>query len=115
MKKYVFIIDLLEIIAKLMAGKVVKGVLYIDKDTHRLVFRPYNITSDGINYRAFRRTLYETPNGRLVETSLRYKLKVSIKKTLGRQRSAMEMQSQARELSDYLKHTKSIDEILDEA
>ena len=42
MKKYIFILDALNLMTKLMVGKRVEGVLYIDENTGRLTFKAYN-------------------------------------------------------------------------
>ena len=39
MKKYIFILDALELMTKLIAGKRVEGVLYVDENTGRLTFK----------------------------------------------------------------------------
>ena len=42
MKKYIFILDALELMTKLIVGKRVEGVLYMDENTGRLTFKAYN-------------------------------------------------------------------------
>ena len=42
MKKYVFVLNAIELINKLMNGKRVEGVLYMDENTGRLTFKAYN-------------------------------------------------------------------------
>jgi hypothetical protein len=42
MKKYIFILDALNLMTKLMVGKRVEGVLYMDENTGRLTFKAYN-------------------------------------------------------------------------
>ena len=42
MRKYIFILNVLDIMAGLMKGKRFKGVLYMDKNTGLLTFKPYN-------------------------------------------------------------------------
>ena len=42
MKKYIFILDALELMTKLMVGKRVEGVLYVDQNTGKLTFKAYN-------------------------------------------------------------------------
>ena len=59
-------------------------------------------------------TLFNTVSGRLNETARTYNIYVSAKKDMGRRRSATELLSQAKELTDYLRDTKSIEEIMDE-
>ena len=42
MRKYIFILDALELMNKLLMGKRVEGVLFIDENTGRLSFKAYN-------------------------------------------------------------------------
>ncbi len=42
MKKYIFVLNAIELINKLMNGKRVEGVLYMDENTGRLTFKAYN-------------------------------------------------------------------------
>jgi hypothetical protein len=42
MKKFVFVLNAIELLAQLMNGKRVEGVLYIDQDTGVLTFKAYN-------------------------------------------------------------------------
>ena len=41
MKKYIFILNALELMSKLYVGKRVEGVLYVDQNTGRLTFKAY--------------------------------------------------------------------------
>ena len=42
MKKYVFVLNALELMTKLYVGKRVEGVLFVDENTGRLTFKAYN-------------------------------------------------------------------------
>ncbi len=42
MKKYVFIMDAIALLKRLMDGRRVEGVLFIDEATGKLSFKPYN-------------------------------------------------------------------------
>ena len=42
MKKYIFVLNVMELMSKLYAGKRVQGVLYMDENTGRLTFKAYN-------------------------------------------------------------------------
>ena len=44
MKKYIFVIDIVNLMCQLLAGKHVKGSLFIDEETGRLTFKAYNIS-----------------------------------------------------------------------
>ena len=45
MKKYIFVLNALELMSKLYVGKRVEGVLYVDQNTGRLTFKAYNLQS----------------------------------------------------------------------
>ena len=42
MKKYIFVMNAIGLFSKLMDGKRVEGVLYMDENTGRLTFKAYN-------------------------------------------------------------------------
>ena len=42
MKKYIFVLNALELMSKLYVGKRVEGVLFVDQNTGRLTFKAYN-------------------------------------------------------------------------
>ena len=42
MKKYIFILNAIELLNRLVNGKRVEGVLYMDENTGRLTFKAYN-------------------------------------------------------------------------
>jgi hypothetical protein len=42
MKKYIFVLNAIELLKQLLNGKRVEGVLYMDQNTGRLTFKAYN-------------------------------------------------------------------------
>ena len=42
MKKYIFVLNAIELLGQLMNGRHVKGVLYMDQHTGKLTFKAYN-------------------------------------------------------------------------
>ena len=42
MKKFIFVMNAIELLSKLMDGKRVEGVLYVDENTGHLTFKAYN-------------------------------------------------------------------------
>ena len=42
MKKYIFVLNAIELLGRLMNGKRVEGVLYMDQNTGKLTFKAYN-------------------------------------------------------------------------
>ncbi len=106
MKKYVFFLNALTVMARLESGRSVEGALFIDQESGRLSFRPYNRLSRIPGYIPPSVVLHETPNGSLRQTARRNKIIVSVKRSLGHIRGAVEIMAQARELTDYLKTLK---------
>jgi len=102
MKKYVFCVNALTVMARLENGLSVEGSLFKDKESGLLTFRPYNRLSRAPGYVQPSVTLYETPNGSLRQTALRNKIVVSVKRSLGKVRGAAEIMAQARELTEHL-------------
>lgn len=103
MKKFVFILNALVVMARLESGRSVEGSLFVDQESGNLSFRPYNRLSREPGYIPPSVVLYETPNGSLRQTAKRNKILVSVKRSLGQIRGAAEIMAQARELTDYLK------------
>ena len=42
MKKFIFILNAIELLKQLLDGKYVQGVLYMDQNTGRITFKAYN-------------------------------------------------------------------------
>ena len=103
MKKNVFFVNALAVMARLENGLSVEGSLFKDKETGLLSFRPYNRLSREPGYIPPTVVLYETANGSLRQTAKRNKIMVSVKRSLGKLRGATEILAQARELTDHLK------------
>ena len=104
MKKEVFLLNALAVMARLEQGKSVEGGLFYDQEQGCIAFRPYNRLSREPGYVPPVVTLYETTNGALRQTAKRHKIVVSVKRSLGKLRGATELLAQARELTDYLKN-----------
>ena len=79
MKKYVFVLDAIETLEKLLNGRHVEGALYIDQDTGRLTFKPYHRLC---RERRRDELLKKTPWGWLKGSAERYKRFSSIPKDL---------------------------------
>lgn len=58
-KKYVFVMNAIELLKRLMDGKRVEGVLFMDENTGKLTFKAYN--------RQSRKPGYVRPKDRLVK------------------------------------------------
>lgn len=80
MKKFIFMLNALELVKQLRAGKYVQGVMYLDKETGLITFRAYNRKS---RLPGWERVICKTEHGWLKESPERYKFFNSIKKGLG--------------------------------
>ena len=77
MKKYIIILNAIEVLKMLLSGKMVEGSLFIDKTTHKLTFKAYNRKSE--NHQKLPETLIrKTPYGRVTKTLTRIKQYISI-------------------------------------
>ena len=79
MKKFVFVLNAIELLALLMNGKRVEGVLYIDQDTGKLTFKAYNRQP---RVREKDRLVKKLPWGWVKESLLRVKRYSSLPKEL---------------------------------
>ena len=79
MKKFVFVLNAIELLALLMNGKRVEGVLYIDQDTGVLTFKAYNRQP---RIREKDRLVKKLPWGWVKESLLRVKRYSSLPKEL---------------------------------
>ena len=80
MKKYIFILDALELMTKLIVGKRVEGVLYMDENTGRLTFKAYNRKNENHKKDCLVKKL---PWGWVKESKERFKVYESVPKSLG--------------------------------
>ena len=76
MKKYVFVMNAIELLQRLVSGKRVEGVLYVDGDTGRLTFKAYNRTC--LKRRAKDRLIRLLEHGWVKESAERIKVYESI-------------------------------------
>ena len=105
MRKYIYVLDALELMTKLIVGKRVEGVLYMDENTGRLTFKAYNRQPR----QRHERVVCQLENGWLKESPQRYKFYNSVRKDLGRRIVDVVMH---RELKTAMQ-TLEIEEILD--
>ena len=80
MKKYIYVMNALELMSKLMVGKRVEGVLYMDEETGRLTFKAYNRKE---RVRSRDRLVKKLPWGWVKESMERLKVFGSFPKELG--------------------------------
>ena len=99
MKKYIFIMDAIEQLAKVLNGKRVEGVLYMDEDTGRLTFKAYNRLS---RTKPKDRLIHRLEHGWVKESKERYKLFESVPKELGAVRVMKVMDREVKEAKSAL-------------
>jgi hypothetical protein len=80
MKKYVFVLNAVELLSRLMNGKRVEGVLFIDENTGRLTFKAYNRQDRN---RERDRLVKKLPWGWVKESKERIKVHASLPKEVG--------------------------------
>ena len=80
MKKFVFVLNAIELMSKLYAGKRVEGVLYMDENTGRLTFKAYNRKNE--NHKRDK-LVEKLPWGWVKESAMRLKVFGSFPKELG--------------------------------
>ena len=79
MKKYIFVLNAIELMTKLYVGKRVEGVLFMDENTGRLTFKAYNRKPRGSQDRL----ICPLESGWLKESPKRIKFFSSVKKEVG--------------------------------
>ena len=99
MKKFVFILNAIELISKLIDGKRVEGVLYMDENTGRLTFKAYNRKSQ---VRYHDRLLHRMEHGWVRESKERIKVYESIPKELGTARVMSILERETKEAKNTL-------------
>jgi len=84
MKKFIFVLNAIELLKKLMDGKRVEGVLYIDRNTGKLTFKAYNRQSKKKSCRREKdRLVKKLPWGWVKESLERIKVFGSFPKYVG--------------------------------
>ena len=79
MKKFIFLLDAIELLGRLMSGKRVQGVLYVEESTGRLTFKPYY----GRGQHNADRLIRPLEHGWVRESKERFKVFQSVPKVLG--------------------------------
>ena len=100
---------------RMTEGKRVEGTIGFNPFTKEHDFNAFHRKSRESGYvRQKDKSLYETSSGWLKASIRKFKIFVSVNRSMGRERSSTELLLQAKELTDWLKNTKSIEEIMDE-
>ena len=79
LKKYIHLEDAIELLERLLNGTRVQGVLFMDKTTGKLTFKPYY----GRGHRKKDRLICRMEHGWVKESAERIKLYDSVPKNLG--------------------------------
>ena len=99
MKKYIFVLNAVELLAQLMNGKRVEGVLFMDESTGKLTFKAYNRQS---KKRCMDRMVRKLEHGWVKESKERIKVFESIPKELGTARIITVMDREIKEVNNVL-------------
>ena len=99
MKKYIFVLNALELMSKLYVGKRVEGVLYVDQNTGRLTFKAYNRQS---HKREKDQLVKKLPWGWVKESAKKLKVFGSFPKDMGTARVMGLVDEQARDAKNAL-------------
>lgn len=99
-KKYVFVMNAIELLQKLVSGKRVEGVLYMDQDTGKLTFKAWNRKSP--KHRPKDRLIRLLEHGWVKESEERIKVYESIPKVLGTARVMDVLDRESEEIKDAL-------------
>ena len=101
--------------ARMVAGLRVEGSVGYDLKKGLGDLNAYNRKEREPGYkRPKSETLYETVTGRLNQSSETYNIYVSAKKSMGRERCASALETQARDMADHLRFIKTIKDLVGE-
>ena len=106
MKKYIFVLNAVELLKKIAAGRRIPGVIYIDEDTGCLTFKAYNRKP-----RLHERLIGLLDFGRVTETKKLIKVYESIPKVLGTARITGILDRDIRTAKDALITREIIDRV----
>ena len=107
MKKYIFVLNAIELMTKLYVGKRVEGVLFMDENTGRLTFKAYNRKPRGSQDRL----ICPLESGWLKETPKRYRFLSSVKKTLDRRWVNIAMHRDLKQAMDALEIREIVERV----
>ena len=100
--------------ARMLKGKRVEGTLGLNKCTGEKSFNAFHRKSREPGYvKPADVTLYESASGWLKQSVKKNKIFVSVNRSMGNVRGSAELMLQAKELTDHLRHTMTIEEIID--
>ena len=106
MKKLIFIMNVLDIMAGLKKGKRIEGALYLDKNTGIPTFKAYNRTPKP---RPKDKVLRYLEHGWVKESSERIKVYESMPKRLGVARMIMTLERETKEAKNVIVEQEILD------
>jgi len=109
MKKYIYVLNALELMSKLYVGKRVEGVLFVDENTGRLTFKAWNRKAP--KWRCKDEMVRQLESGWVKESPEKYKLFISVYKKLGLARILNIIDREAKEAQDALFDKELIESI----
>jgi hypothetical protein len=109
MKKYIYVLNALELMSKLYVGKRVEGVLFVDENTGRLTFKAWNRKAP--KWRRKDEVVRQLESGWVKESPEKYKLFISVYKKLGLARILNIIDREAKEAQDALFDKELIESI----
>ena len=108
MKKYIFVLNAIELLKQLVNGKRVEGVLYLDTATGRLTFKAYNRKS---KKRWRDKVIQYLEHGWVKESAERIKVYESIPKVIGTARLLDVLEREMQSAEDALMAREIIDRV----
>ena len=108
MKKFIYIINALELLEQLAMGKRFEGVLYMDSNTGALTFKAYNRKN---RMRPSERLICYLEHGRVMESPERIKVYESVPKRLGAAGVGHVLQREAKDATAALRDCE-LDEVI---
>lgn len=113
MRKFINILNAIEIFNRLNKGLTVEGSLFIDKETHQLSFNPYKMAKyqPGYYKRLKEVVINETDFGRITETPKTIKHYESYPKRMGVQRMIAAVERSAKDVKNAIMDREIIDRV----
>ncbi|MCR5242429.1 MAG: hypothetical protein K6D61_06115 [Prevotella sp.] len=106
MKKYIYVLNAMELLERLLNGRRVEGVLYMDQNTGRLTFKAYNRQ---VRVREKDQLIKKLPWGWVKESIERIKVFGSFPKDMGTARAMGLLEEHTREAKNALITRELID------
>lgn len=112
-KKFINILNIIEVFNRLNKGLTVEGALYIDKETRMLSFKPYNMAKyqPGYYKRPKEVLIGETDFGRITETPKKIKVYESFPKRMGATRMLAALDREIKDIKGSIMNREIIERV----